>query len=216
VRSLSRRAVSARGTLRSNPPLGGPTLTVGRLTLRLRRTGFAIGRDLRGELVLEGGRPDAGAGYGRLAASVHALAPVGATHVLLRAHAGLGTEAMPAHRAFVLGGRGTLPGDDFRSWGGRTAAWAHVEWRVPVGGLTLGAGRYARLPASIIVAPYVAAGAAGRPVAGTPWRATPDARVTTGIAIELLGVLRVDAGYGLQSRRARLSLDVTRNLWEIL
>src|SRR5690348_5680525 len=122
----------------------------------------------------------------------------------------------PAYRSFVLGGRGTLVGEPFRAFGGRREALLSAEWRVNAPFFRIGAGAYARTPGTIVVAPMVAAGWSDEPVAGTPWRATPGARVTTGVAFEWLGVLRLEVGYGLQSRRAGVTLDVTRDFWAIL
>src|SRR5256885_6257630 len=68
----------------------------------------------------------------------------------------------------------------------------------------------------LTLAPYVAAGWVDRPVADTPWRATPGARVTLGLGIEWLGVFRIEAGVGAQSRRAGFAFDVTRDFWGIL
>jgi hypothetical protein len=138
--------------------------------------------------------------------------------VLVRLQGGAAGDGLPPHRAFVLGGRGTLLGDQFREWGGRRAALAHLEWRAPVPFVRMAAGPYARTPGTITLAPYVAAGWSDRPISGTPWRATPQpgARVTLGVGLEWLGVFRLDAGYGVQSRRARLAFDVTRDFWDIL
>jgi hypothetical protein len=41
-------------------------------------------------------------------------------------------------------------------------------------------------------------------------------RVTAGLGLEWLGVFRLEAGYGLQSREAHLAFDVTRDFWRIL
>jgi hypothetical protein len=95
-------------------------------------------------------------------------------------------------------------------------ALLHVEWRVPVPFASLGVGPYARTPGTFIVAPYVAAGWADSPVAGTPWAATPGVRVTLGGAVECFGVLRLEAGYGTATRRIGLAFDVTRDFWGIL
>jgi hypothetical protein len=40
--------------------------------------------------------------------------------------------------------------------------------------------------------------------------------VTLGVGVEWLGVFRLDAGYGVQSRRVRVAFDVTRDFWDIL
>jgi hypothetical protein len=67
-----------------------------------------------------------------------------------------------------------------------------------------------------VVAPYAAAGWTGAQVAGTPWRATPGTRVTLGVALEWLGLIRVEGGYGAESRKLHLALDVTRDFWGLL
>jgi hypothetical protein len=96
------------------------------------------------------------------------------------------------------------------------AAAGHVEWRLPVGGFGIPAGRYGRLPASLTLAPYVAAGWASRSLAATPWLPTPEPRITVGVGLELLGLVRVEAGFGTQSRRAHVTFDVSRDFWDIL
>jgi hypothetical protein len=215
VGSLPVRAAPATGRYRPNPALGGPALDVVTLELRRVSEGFAVRRDRFFDLSLEAGRRDGGATYLRLAGTAHVLVPVGVTRVLARVQGGIASRDLPAHRTFVLGGRGTLLGDDFRAWGGRATARVHLEWRVPTPfpGLSFGV---ARTPSSITLAPYVAAGWAERPVTGTPWRATPGVRVTVGLGLEWLGVFRVEAGYGVQSRRAHVAFDVTRDFWSVL
>ncbi len=214
--SLPVRMAPATGTFRPNPVLGGPAFDLVQLRLRRKSEGFAVRRDAHLDLVFEAGAPDGGTTYARLAGEGHLLLPLAGTGVLLRAQAGTATAALPAHRSFTLGGRGTLLGDPFRMWGGRRAALLHVEWRLSVPFVRLGAGPYVRTPGRITLAPFAAAGWAGGPVAGTPWLATPGARVTVGTAVEWLGALRIEAGYGVQSRRARFAFDVTRDFWGIL
>ena len=216
IGSLGVAAAPATGRYRANPALGGRNVSVAQLVLRRGSEGFAVRRDLAVEASLEGGRFDGGATYGRAALSGHVLIPVGGSRLLVRAQGGIATAALPPHRAFVLGGRGTLLGDSFRAWGGSRAALVHLEWRVPVPFVSLRAGAYARTPGTITVAPFVASGWADRPVAGTPWRATPGARTTLGVALEWLGALRLEAGYGVESRRAHLSFDVARDFWGVL
>jgi len=214
--TLAVRMAPATGTFRPNPTLGGPPLGLVQLRLRRKSEGFAVRRDVHAELLFEAGAPDGARGYARVAGEGHLLLPLGGTRVLLRAQGGTATAALPAHRSFTLGGRGTLLGDPFRMWGGRRAALLHVEWRVPVPFVRLGAGPYVRTPGRITLAPFAAAGWAGGPVAGTPWLATPGSRVTVGTALEWLGALRLEAGYGVETRRVRFAFDLTRDFWSIL
>jgi hypothetical protein len=216
IASLTVRAAPASGAYRPNPALGGPALDVVTLGISRAGEGFSVRRDRAYDLMLEAGRRDGGTTYLRIDGTAHVIVPLGTTRVLARAQGGIASAELPAHRAFVLGGRGTLLGDDFRAWGGRAAALLHVEWRVRAPFPSLSLGPAARTPASITLAPYVAAGWTDRPVAATPWRATPGVRVTTGLGLEWLGVFRLEAGYGLQSRRGHLAFDITRDFWRIL
>src|SRR6266849_1000379 len=216
IGSLAVTAAPANGSFRPNPGLGGVSVDVVQLALERRSEGFAVQRDLGFEAVLEGGRVDGGDGYVRLASTGHVLLPAGATRVLVRAAGGIASAALPAHRAFVLGGRGTLLGDPFRRWGGARLALLHLEWRVPVPFVSIGVGPYARTPRTLTVAPYVALGSAGRPVAGTPWAATPGLRTTLGLAVEWLGVVRCEVGLGTATHQVGLACDVARDFWAIL
>jgi hypothetical protein len=169
-----------------------------------------VRRDVAGEATLEVGEH-----YTRMSGSGHLLFPIGASRILTRVRFGLASKNLPVHRAFLLGGRGTLLGDAFREWGGRRAAILHVEWRTPVPFIRLSAGP-ARTPGTITVAPYAAWGWSAEPIAFTPWRATPGTRMTLGLAAEWLGVFRLEVGYGVQTRQAHVAFDVTRDFWDIL
>lgn len=215
IRSLAIHATPASGTYRPNPALGPVTANRAELLLRRRSGGFAVRRDVQGELLFEAGAGN-GEGYARLAASGHALFPLGGTRALLRAEAGAASALLPRYRAFVMGGRGTLLGDPFRAWGGRRAALLHAEWRVPVPGLTLGIGSLTRVPATLTAAPFLAAGWTEAPLAGTPWRATGDARVSAGLALEWLGLIRLEIGMGTRGGRAQVSFDLARDFWPIM
>jgi hypothetical protein len=216
VGSLAARATPASGAFRPNPALGGPGVDVAQLAVRRRSEGFAVRRDLGWDATLEAGRTDGGGTYLRLAAAGHVLVPAGATRLLVRAQGGAASAGLPAHRAFVLGGRGTLLGDAFRRFGGRRTALLHLEWRVPVPFVSVGAGPYARTPRTITVAPYAALGWAGGAVAGTPWVAAPGTRITLGLGVEWLGVFRWEAGWGAESHRVGFAFDVTRDFWAVL
>jgi hypothetical protein len=216
IGSLSVVAAPANGTFRPNPAVGGAGVDLVQLGFNRKSEGFAVRRDLHVEAALEGGREDDGASYLRLAARGHLLFPAGATRLLLRASGGVASAGLPAHRAFVLGGRGTLLGEEFRRFGGTRMALLHLEWRVPVPFVSFGVGPYARTPRTLTVAPYVALGWAARPVAATPWQATPNTRVTLGLGFEWLGVFRWDIGFAAVPRRVGFAFDVARDFWGIL
>jgi hypothetical protein len=215
-RSLAVHGAPANGRFRPNPVLGGRPVSRAELVLRRGSGGFAVRRDWNAEAALELGAADGVDAYARVRLSGQALVPLGATRVQLRAEAGAASENMPAYRAFLMGGHGTLLGEDFRRFGGREAALLHAEWRVPVRGMTLGVGAFARVPTSLTVAPFVSAGWVGAPLTGATWVATGDVRLTTGVAVEWLGLIRVEVGYGVQSSKVRVSFDLTRDFWPIL
>src|SRR6266700_1875811 len=215
-RSLAVVATPANGRFRPNPALGGPPVDLVQLAFERRSEGFAVRRDLHVETMLEAGREDGGDTYVRLSGAGHVLLPVGATRLLIRAQGGGASARLPARRAFVLGGRGTLLGDPFRVWGGRRMGLVHVGWRVPVPFPSLGVGPYARTPRTFTLAPFVAMGWADRPVAGTPWLPTDGARTTLGLGVEWLGVFRCEAGFGTATHRMGITFDVSRDFWGIL
>ena len=212
VASLAVHATPATGRYRPNPGVSDGDYSTATLTLRRRSEGFAVRRDVAGETTLEFGER-----YTRLSGTAHLLVPIGAgaSRLLTRVQFGLATRNLPPHRAFVLGGRGTLLGDGFRDWGGRRAALVHIEWRTPVPFIRLSAGP-ARTPGTITLAPYAAWGWTAEPVALTPWRAAPGTRVTLGLGAEWLGLVRWEAGYGLQTHQLHVAFDVARDFWDIL
>ena len=219
IDGLGVRAVPASGTYRPNPSLGtGRALDVLAFGMRRKSEGFAVRHDLALDLELESGRLDGGLTYLRLSGYGHLLMPVGSggTRVLVAVQGGAAGEQVPPHRAFVLGGRGTLLGDPFRAWGGRRVLLGHVECRIPLPFGAVRVGPYARTPGSLTLAPYVATGWAADPVAGTPWVGAVGTRTTAGLALEWLGALRLEVGYGAQSRQGHVSFDVTRDFWGVL
>ena len=212
IASLSVRSSPATGRYRPNPAVEGGDYSTATLTIRRRSEGFAVRRDVAGEASVEVGEQ-----YARVSGTAHWLVPLGSgqTRLLTRAQVGLASRELPPHRAFVLGGRGTLLGDPFREWGGRRVALLHVEWRTPVPFVGLRAGP-ARTPGSLTLAPYTAFGWTGKPLPITPWRATAGTRVTVGVGAEWLGLFRLEAGYGVQSRQMHVAFDITRDFWDIL
>jgi hypothetical protein len=145
------------------------------------------------------------------------MVSLGGSELLSRAYLGVGTHDLPAHRTFVLGGRGTLVGEPFRAYGGRTAVLAHVEWRfgVPVPAIRLGS--FASTGRRMVVAPFLSAGYAGRPLVGLPWGPSDGVRPVAGLALEwFMQLIRVEGGIGLRDGRFGVTVDVSRDWWGLL
>ena len=214
-RSVGVDASPARGSYRSNPGLGSGTHRVVRLTLERASGGIAVERDLQGRLALEAGE---GAGdYVRATAAGRWLASLGQSEILSRVYFGAGSDRLPPHRSFAIGGRGTLVGEPYRGYGGRTMALGHLEWRfeVPVPALPLGS--FASTGRSLTLAPFLAAGYTARPIPGLPWSRTGGLRPVAGLALEwFMRLIRVEAGVGLRDGDVGVTVDINRDWWGLL
>ncbi|HWB35705.1 MAG TPA: hypothetical protein VHA75_06750, partial [Rugosimonospora sp.] len=222
-RSLGVQATPATGTYRPNPPLGSPngaagTYRIARLALERAGGGVEIPRDFSGRLMLEGGiAGTGGTDYVRAAAESRWRTSLGATGLQSHVYVGIGSNELPPYRQFVLGGRGTLPGEPVRAYGGRAAALAELEWRLPVPVPALPLGSFASTGHRVIVAPFVAAGWADRPLASMPWTGSDGLRPVAGIAIEwFMQLLRLEAGLGLRTGKLGVTVDFNRDWWSIL
>ncbi len=212
-------ATPARGTYRDNPPLGGPTYGVIRVGLARAAGGVAVGDALDGLAALEVGEGPTTYVRTWVQGRWHRKigGPFARTELLSRFSLGLGSDELPAYRSFVLGGRGTLPGEPFRAYGGRQAVWGHLEWRfaVPVPALRLGT--FATTGNRLILAPFVAAGWTDQAVPGTPWAETDGLRPVAGIAAEwFMRLLRLEAGFSLRDGGFGLTIDIHRDWWPLL
>ena len=213
--SVSTRASPANGDYRPNPALGGGSHRIARLGLERASGGIAVDRDLQGRVMLEAGEGDGG--YVRGTAEGRWLAGLRGSELLSRFYLGVGSDRLPAYRSFVMGGRGTLVGEPFRAYGGRTAALAQMEWRfdVPVPSLSLGS--FASTGRRMTVAPFLAAGYAGHPLPGLPWGRTDGVRPVAGLALEwFMRLIRVEAGVGLRDGHVGVTLDINRDWWGLL
>lgn len=214
VNSLRVQAAPAFGAFRPNPALGSGSAWTW-TELAVRQVGGVLPRgETEGSLALEVGALDGSYWRARGAGTVRAS--LGLTQLVFDVEGGVGSRGLPPHRAFVLGGRGTLLGEPYRAWGGRYSALGAVEWRIPVTWLDFRVASYGTMRRSLTLAPYVAAGWASRPVAGTPWRATPGLRPVAGVGLDWLRLVRLDLGIALRTGRFGAAVDVTRALWEIL
>jgi hypothetical protein len=213
--SLSTQASPANGAYRANPPLGAGSHTIVRVAAERVSGGVGLPRDLGGRLSFEAA--GGSSRYTRATVEARWRLVLGRNELVSRLHMGVGSEQLPAYRSFVLGGRGTLVGEPFRAYGGRTSALAQVEWRysVPVPALSLGS--FASTGRSMILAPFLAAGYTARPYGELPWQETNGVRPVAGLAAELfMRLLRVEAGVGLRDGRVGLTVDVNRDWWGLL
>jgi hypothetical protein len=215
-RSLTTSAEPASGTYRENPALGSGSHRVARLYLERSSGGFAVGSDLQGRLSVEAG--DGDSDYVRGTASARLLTRTGGTSELLaRVYLGSGTAGLPPYRSFVIGGRGTLPGEPFRRYGGRHVALGHLEWRFDVPAPAIPLGSFASTGRRVTIAPFVAAGYAGGPLTDLPWTRSVGARPVVGLAVELfMRLIRVEAGVGLKDGGFGITVDVNRDWWRLL
>jgi hypothetical protein len=215
-RSVSTRASPANGSYRANPSLGSGSHRLARLGFERGSGGVAVRRDLQARISVEGGEGDSE--YLRFTLDGEWLARMGSNELVTRVHLGVGTEELPAYRSFVIGGRGTLVGEPFRAYGGRQVALAQLEWRVdlPVPAITLGS--YASTGSRLVVAPFLAAGYAGRDYGGElPWTRTDGLRPVAGIALEwFMRLVRIEAGVGLIEGDMGLTVDISRDWWGLL
>jgi hypothetical protein len=216
VDSLVASASWAKGAYaRPNPGVDAGNWGVARLALRRNAPSFAATRDFSGRIEIEAGRGPRD--YVRGFAELRWQVPAGTTSFLARAAAGAANAGVPRHRAFVLGGRGTLLGEPFRGRGGSRTAWLYGEWQVPVGIPELRMGSFAGTGKRLTLAPTVGVGWTGGRVAGLPGIPSPGPDVSVGIGASWLhDLLRFDAGYGLRSREFGFSVDVSRSFWGIL
>jgi hypothetical protein len=216
-RSVSTRATPASGEYAPNPALGAGTWGIGRIALERASGGIAVARDLQGQLALEGGIGPRSDQYLRAMADGRWLTAVAGHPLVTRVALAAGTTGLPAYRSFVLGGRGTLVSEPYRAYGGREAALAQIEWRfdVPVPALPLGS--FASTGRGLTVAPFVAAGAAGRPYPGLPWSGSDGVRPVAGVAFEwFMRLIRIEAGVGLRRGDFGLTVDINRDWWGLL
>jgi hypothetical protein len=215
-RSVATSAEPASGTYRDNPALGSGSHRVARVYLERSSGGFAVASDLQGRISVEAGEGDGD--YVRGTASARLLTRTGGTSELLtRVYLGTGSARLPPHRSFVMGGRGTLPGEPFRRYGGRHMALGHVEWRFDLPAPAIALGSFASTGRRVTVAPFVAAGYAANPLPHLPWSRSGGIRPVVGLAVELLmRLIRVEAGIGLRDGGFGITVDVNRDWWRLL
>ena len=213
-KSLAVSATPARGSFEPNPALGVGSVLTARLGLHGTWGQTAATRRTL-SLGFEAGAFDRG--YFRMTAEATGSWQLGGGSLVASAQGGVATGTPPAWRTFVLGGRGSLPGDPYRAWGGRHMALGRVEWRVPMRLPGPRVGDYLDLGAGAAIAPFVALGWSGEALEGLPWTASGGLRPVLGVASELLfNALRVEAGWSPRAGKVALLVDATPAWWPIL
>ena len=203
-------ATAARGTFRPQADLGDPGYWAGSIGVRRGGDG-ENGWDLR----LDGGTGRAD--WARVTLALQAGAKLGGTELRVRGYGGSASDRAPAWRTFVLGGRGTLLGGDYRAWGGRRVGWGELEWRLPVPFPAIGLGDFASTGHQATVVPFIQGGWAGEGVARLPWRPTGPTRASAGIALELFyQLVRIEAGRSFETGKVGVTFDVSRAWWGVL
>ncbi len=217
IDSLPVRATWARGAYRRPAPqVAEGSWAYARLGLRRQASSFAMVREFTGRAELEAAGLGA-ARYVRGYAEGRWQVPAGAGWLVLRASAGAATRDLPAHRAFVLGGRGTLVGEGFRALSGRQAAWLSADLRIPAGVPEIPLGSLAGTGRSATLVPFIAAGWTGGGVAGAPGAPARGVRPVVGLGLEWPhDLLRIDVGVSPRTGTVGVAVDVSRAFWDIL
>ncbi|HTL04615.1 MAG TPA: hypothetical protein VL241_02630 [Gemmatimonadales bacterium] len=202
--SVETRARPLRGVYQDNPALGSGTYVLGRATVTLAARGALDRSDFKAQLGLEGGAGPTE--YLRAGFRSDGSVPIPLGHLRLRTVAGVASSGLPKARSFTIGGRGTLPGEVFRGYGGRRIFAAQVEWRIPVPVPAIGLGPFATTGNRATLAPLFGIGWAGGAIEGLPWTASDGPRPVFGVAAEFLqGLIRIEA-----ARRIRFPADEPR------
>lgn len=224
--SVATAATPVRGAYQPNPSLGSGSYWLGRAVFTLAPRGSVDRADLKAYLAVEGGVGESE--YIRATLRSDGSVPILLGHLRLRTMLGVGGPGLPKARSFAIGGRGTLPGETFRAYGGRRVASAQLEWRIGVPVPALGLGPFATTGRRAIIAPFVGIGWAGGRIEGVNWGSSEGSRPVAGVAIELLqNLLRLEIATVLRDRdlqvggerprrKVRLTIDIAPEWWPIL
>jgi len=217
--SVVTNASPVRNAYQVNPDLGSGSYWLGRTVVSLAPRGALDRADLKLRLALEGGVAAIGrTSYWRASFRSDGSVPVPVGHLRLRTIAGWGSPDLPKARSFVIGGRGTLPAEGYRAYGGKEIFTGQLEWRLGVPVPAIGLGQFASTGKRAIIAPFVGVGWAGGTMPGLTWVASDGARPVVGIAGEFLqGLVRIEAGKRLRGRGPILiTADIASEWWPIL
>ncbi|HEV8149089.1 MAG TPA: hypothetical protein VGP61_02795 [Gemmatimonadales bacterium] len=215
--SVETTARPLRKAYQDNPALGSGSYLLARGVFSLAARGALDRSDLKAQLGVEAGTGKSE--YLRVSFRSDGSVPVPGGHLRLRIIAGLATPGLPKARSFTIGGRGTLPSEVYRGYGGRRVFTGQLEWRLNIPAPAVGLGPFATTGNRATFAPFFGVGWAGGEMAGLPWKRSHGARPVLGAALEILhGLIRFEAARPLRGADAklRLTVDVSPEWWPIL
>lgn len=212
--SVEARARPISGDSRPNPALGDAGFWVGRLDGRLAGTGSGAGWTADG-------RAEVGAGsttWGRIALRADRIWRAGGGEWEVEVATGAATARLPARRAFLLGGVGTLPGRPFREEAGRSLAMARLDRRWSVRGPSVGLGAFGRTAPRMEAGLFAALGRTAGQGSDWPWQAGTGWHPVVGAGLQLFDrAIRVEVGRGLgRGAVTTVAIDVDPRWWPIL
>ncbi|MBX6333431.1 MAG: hypothetical protein IRY91_16405 [Gemmatimonadaceae bacterium] len=155
--------------------------------------------------------------FGRVFVAAQLERPMGRDRLVTRTTIGAvgASPDVPPQEMVFLGGPITAPGYPFHRFAATFGASEHVEWRTHVPFLPLSLGPFGRAPGSATLAPYVHTvyvnGSAPFAEPARGWY--PSAGVGVYVLFDLI---RFDVARGFRHGEWTFSVDLTRDLWDIL
>lgn len=121
-------------------------------------------------------------------------------------------EALPPQEQVFMGGPISGPGYGFHSLVGGVGVSQRLEWQARIPFVPISLGRFGRVPATLVLAPYLHGVWLDRSPSGEQGLFPAVGLATIGI----FDLLRLDVARGLRGGRWTFSLDVARDLWPVL
>lgn len=217
--ALAVGAASAWGRFEPTVPaeaLDRRGLALGWETSRLLADGAGERRTALRAVVSEMGAPGSdrwNTRVGRFSAEFELAVPLRHGRLITRSiAAGVSKGAVPLQDAVRLGGPVTGPGYAFHALVGGAGVSQRIEWQGRVPFVPIDLGRFGRVPATLVLAPYIHGVWVDRPLGDAGgWH--PAIGLGT---IGVFDLVRVDIARGLRSGHWTFSLDLSRDLWPVL
>ena len=212
------RATPARGRYEGVPVIDAGDFQRASLLLRRPTSLGWLGTEVALNASLDAIRSEADTWtFGRGILDLDVQRPVGHDRLVLRTiAAGVTGPHVPVQYETWMGGPVTAPGMGFHSLRGHAGVSQRIEWQHGVPGPSIPLGRYGKVPAQVVLAPFVTlAWTDGRSAVQFTPRAGWYPSVGIG-GIGLFNLLRADVARGLRDGRWMFSLDVSRDFWRIL